>query len=223
MHFGAGGSQYHRQLLSTFIYFEVSRSANYEIHCWNNVASHRNTPKPTTSWKAVSNGPAVVAGSKPRRLEITGITVPISPAVTIEQVMAPPITIPKGTFLDQMMPMMPKVRPQTNAINKVVAVSFLIGLNKLLLLATPESTARTVMAACSPTFPDIAEMTGIKEASKMTFFSTPSKCEIDVGNVALLALLTLIKISGPISVPFGSNWTYVAIYPKNRFFICFII
>src|SRR5713226_4227207 len=43
------------------------------------VASDRKMVTPRTSWKAVSKGPAVSAGSKPSRLDTMGIAVPANP------------------------------------------------------------------------------------------------------------------------------------------------
>src|SRR6266849_266290 len=39
---------------------------------------------PRTSWKAVSKGPAVSAGSKPSRLDTRGIAVPANPEMVTE-------------------------------------------------------------------------------------------------------------------------------------------
>ena len=96
----------------------------YIIQCCNRVASPRNTANPTISWKAVSNGPAVVAGSNPKRFETMGITVPMNPAVSIEQVIATPITTPKGKCFAQIAPTAPRISPHAIAIRKEVAASF---------------------------------------------------------------------------------------------------
>ena len=86
----------------------------------NNVARVRKMVIPTTSWKAVSKGPAVMAGSNPRRFETIGVEVPTSADMLTEKNIETPTKMPKIAFPYQKAEIIPITIPVASPIIRLV-------------------------------------------------------------------------------------------------------
>src|SRR4029453_4783218 len=124
-----------------------------------------------TVWNAVSNGPAVIAGSNPRLLDSMGIIVPAKPERFTEMNIETAPTHAKAAEC-QSQPTVPTVSAQIPPRMLEVSTCRLSGSHHWPILTCPVARPATTMVTdCSPVFPEIAWITGMNEASRITLLS----------------------------------------------------